>query len=151
MEAYLSDRGVGASSGMHHIEEVAEFLRRIPEAVNNRVLVIAMTNMIDMIDPAILRRGRFDHVVEVAMPSKEEVEMLMNALFEKLPTAKDLDMSKVINKLTGKPLSDSAFVAREAARIAVKSNVDIITNECIDKALIRLPKGTDKRRIGFLE
>lgn len=67
MEAFLTDRRSGSSSGLHHVEEVAEFLRRIPEAISNRVLVIGMTNMIDMIDPAILRRGRFDHVIEVGM------------------------------------------------------------------------------------
>ena len=149
MEAYLTDRGAGASSGMHHVEEVAEFLRRIPEAIKSRVLVIAMTNMIDLIDPAILRRGRFDHIIEVSMPSKEEVQSLLASLFEKLPTASDLDLSVVIDKLTGKPLSDSTFVAREAARIAVKSDADKITNECVNEALKRLPKSTDKRKIGF--
>ena len=60
MEAYLADREMGAGSSHHRVEEVGEFLRRIPEAIANRVLVIAMTNRIEMIDPAILRRGRFD-------------------------------------------------------------------------------------------
>lgn len=58
-------------------------------------------------------------------------------------------MSKIVDKLTGKPLSDSAFVAREAARIAAKSNIDEITNECIDNALKRLPKGRGAKKIGF--
>src|SRR3546814_16081302 len=61
MEAFLADREMG--SGHHRVEEVAEFLRRIPEAVKNEVLIIAMTNRIDMIDPAITRRGRFDHAI----------------------------------------------------------------------------------------
>jgi SpoVK/Ycf46/Vps4 family AAA+-type ATPase len=74
MEAFLTDRNVGQSSGVHHVEEVAEFLRRIPEATKKHVLVVAMTNMVDSIDPAILRRGRFDHVIEVKMPSAVEVK-----------------------------------------------------------------------------
>lgn len=61
MEAFLSDRS-RVTTGTHHIEEVAEFLRRIPEAISKGVLVFAMTNMIDAIDPAVLRRGRFDHM-----------------------------------------------------------------------------------------
>ena len=63
MEAFLADREMG--SGHHRVEEVAEFLRRIPEATKNDVLIVAMTNRIEMIDPAILRRGRFDHVIKV--------------------------------------------------------------------------------------
>ena len=51
MEAFLTDRNVGQASGIHHVEEVAEFLRRIPDATKNRVLVITMTNMIGTIDP----------------------------------------------------------------------------------------------------
>jgi predicted Ser/Thr protein kinase len=58
MESFLSDRRSGSSLGLHHVEEVAEFLRRIPDAIKNKVLIIAMTNLIEMIDPAILRRGR---------------------------------------------------------------------------------------------
>src|ERR1035441_2481438 len=49
MEAFLSERTSGAESGHHRIEEVGEFLRRIPEAVKSRVLIVAMTNRIDMI------------------------------------------------------------------------------------------------------
>ncbi|MBV5300638.1 MAG: AAA family ATPase [Methylococcales bacterium] len=63
MEAFLADREMG--SGHHRVEEVAEFLRRIPEATKNQVLIIGMTNRIEMIDPAILRRGRFDHIIKV--------------------------------------------------------------------------------------
>src|SRR3546814_3148906 len=71
MEAFLADREMG--SDHHRVEEVAEFLRRIPEAVKNEVLIIAMTNRIDMIDPAIQRRGRFDHVIKVDFASEIEV------------------------------------------------------------------------------
>jgi len=76
MEAFLADRQGGAE-GHHRVEEVAEFLRRIPEAINKHVLIVAMTNRIDMIDSAILRRGRFDHVIKVDMASQIEVESLL--------------------------------------------------------------------------
>ncbi|MYK07863.1 MAG: ATP-binding protein, partial [Synechococcus sp. SB0670_bin_20] len=55
MEAYLSDRQIHHSTGLHHVEEVGEFLRRIPEAGQGQVLVIGMTNRLEMIDAAILR------------------------------------------------------------------------------------------------
>jgi len=151
MESFLSDRQSGGSSGLHHVEEVAEFLRRIPEAISNKVLIIAMTNMIDTIDPAILRRGRFDHVIEVGMPSGVEVQSLLDSLLIKLPRAEDLNMDKILGTLTGKALSDSAFVIREAARLAAKNGKLQIDQESIDRALNSLPdeNGKQGRRIGF--
>jgi len=152
MESFLTDRKSGSSSGLHHVEEVAEFLRRIPEAIKNKVLIIAMTNMIEMIDPAILRRGRFDHIIEVGMPSREEVSSLVDSLLSKLPTSDDLNLNKILDALTGKALSDSAFVIREAARLAAKAGKTQLDQESIDAALNSLPKDTEKksRRIGFV-
>lgn len=152
MESFLSDRRSGSSSGLHHVEEVAEFLRRIPEAIKNRVLIIAMTNLIEMIDPAILRRGRFDHIIEVGMPSKDEVASLVDSLLGKLPKADNLNVDKILDALTGKALSDSAFVIREAARLAAKAGKTGLDQTSIEAALNSLPKDQEKksRRIGFV-
>ncbi len=152
MESFLSDRRSGSSSGLHHVEEVAEFLRRIPEAIKNKVLIISMTNLIEMIDPAILRRGRFDHIIEVGMPSREEVASLVDSLLSKLPKADDLNADKLLDALTGKALSDSAFVIREAARFAAKTEKTELDQASIEAALNSLPKDQEKknRRIGFV-
>ncbi len=152
MESFLVDRRTAISSGLHHVEEVAEFLRRIPDALNNKVLVIAMTNVIEMIDPAILRRGRFDHIIEVGMPSRAEVVSLLDALLSKLPKSDDLNLDKAIDALAGKALSDAAFVIREAARIAAKAGRKWIDNESIEAALNSVPRKQEKqsRRIGFV-
>lgn len=149
MEAFLSDRAMSGHSGTHHIEEVAEFLRRIPEAISKGVLVFAMTNMIDKIDPAILRRGRFDHIVEVKMANKDEIATLLKFKFNDLPVVEDVDAEMIATKLDGHPLSDVAFVLREAGRFAVKSNKEFMDQSCFDKALSMLPKKEEKRKIGF--
>lgn len=152
MESFLSERGQGGSAGQHHIEEVAEFLRRIPEAISKRVLVIAMTNMIDVIDPAIRRRGRFDHIIEVGMPSSFEVSSLLQTLMKDLPISEEIDMDELIQRLCGRALSDCTFVIREASRLAVKDNKDVIDQSCIQTALSLLPNKEDKnkRTIGFV-
>lgn len=149
MEAFLSDRGMSGHSGTHHIEEVAEFLRQIPEAINRGVLIFAMTNMIESIDPAILRRGRFDHIIEVKMASAEEIEELLKNQFAKLPVDEGVDPRAVAEHLSGHPLSDVSFVLREAGRFAVKRNLDTITAECINDALALIPKKKEKNPIGF--
>ena len=151
MESFLSDRRPGGTSSLHHVEEVAEFLRRLPEAAEKKVLIIAMTNLIDLIDPAILRRGRFDHIIEVGMPSRTEVASLLDSLLRKLPKSEDLNLDTVLDSLSGKALSDSAFVVREAARLSAKAGKSQIDQESIDGALKSLPKDKERkdRRIGF--
>lgn len=153
MEAFLADREMG--NGHHRVEEVAEFLRRIPEAIKNRVLIIAMTNRIDMIDAAILRRGRFDHVVKVDLASEEEVLGLLEKLLHDLPKSDDVDASVFAKKLAGRPLSDVSFVVREGARLAARSGKDAIDQQSLQEAMDASPArtgdgGEKKNPIGFL-
>ena len=136
VEAFLSDRRRDAEG--HRVEEVAEFLRRIPEASANKVLVMAMTNMIDMLDPAILRRGRFDHIIEVLMPSRVEVASALDSLLTEFPTGDNIDLNPLLDVLTGKPLADAAFVVREAARLTAKADQTVLEQENLVVALASL-------------
>lgn len=153
MESFLSDRQLGGGQGLHHVEEVAEFLRRIPEAIQNHVLVIGMTNKIEMIDAAILRRGRFDHVIQVGMPTEEEVRSLLAELLASRPGGREIDTTPVVTSLLGRPLSDASFVVREAARLAARSGRTSLDQASIDDALRSLPPraegGSQSTPIGF--
>lgn len=154
MEAFLADRQSGGGSSHHRVEEVAEFLRRIPEAIKNHVLIIAMTNRIEMIDSAILRRGRFDHVVKVDMASVEEVCALLGKLVSELPCEDDINVDVLAEKLAGRPLSDVAFAVREGARLAARAGNSKIDQKSLMAALGMTPPrdGEDgsHRKIGFL-
>jgi hypothetical protein len=152
MEAFLAARD--ASPSTHHLEEIAEFLRLIPEAGRNHVLVVGMTNRIDLIDPALLRRGRFDHVVEVGPPSREEIKSVLESLMAVLPHEAALSLSGLAQQLNGSPLSDVAFVVREAARLSAKAGFQKIGQ---DQLLAGLEEArsrgasTGSRAIGFLQ
>jgi cell division protease FtsH len=155
MEAFLAHREMGAGSSHHRVEEVAEFLRRIPEAVKSDVLIVAMTNRIDMIDPAIQRRGRFDHVIEVDFPGEAEVQSLLDKLLSTLPKEPDVDSKPLARELAGRPLSDVAFVVREGARLAARSGKERLDQAGLRSALQTTPAreregGESKRRIGFI-
>ena len=151
MESYLSDRQLHESTGLHNVEEVGEFLRRIPEARQRQVLIIGTTNRLEMIDPAILRRGRFDHMVEVGMPTQGEVSELLEASLRKVPTEDEIDTRDVVKALTGRALSDTAFVVREAARLAARAGKDALDSESLRTALAALPPLEPERRpIGFV-
>ena len=151
MESYLSDRQIHDSTGLHHVEEVAEFLRRMPEANKRHVLVIGMTNRLEMIDSAFLRRGRFDHIVEVGMPSALEVSDLVESLLARVPVEGEIDNDEVVKSLTGRALSDTAFVVREAARLAARAGKSALDGESLRQALGNLPPTDPKKRpIGFV-
>lgn len=149
MEAFLSDRSYGAESSTHHVEEVGEFLRKLPEATKNKVLVFAMTNMYENIDSAIKRKGRFDYHIEVGPASAENIESLLINKFRELPVAKDVIPMDIAKILEFRPLSDVTFVLKEAGRYAVKQDKDEIDKECIEAALDLLPKKKTENTMGF--
>ena len=153
MEAFLSDRSDSVGSGHHRIEEVGEFLRRIPNATKNQVLIIAMTNKIDLIDNAILRRGRFDHIVEVGMPTLDEIIAALKHMLKNIPFENNISIKQSAKKLVGHPLSDAAFIIKEAARVAAKSGKTKIDAISLDYALEQLATKktsySDSAKIGF--
>lgn len=153
MEAFLADRESGGGGSHHRVEEVAEFLRRIPEAAKNEVLIVGMTNRVEMIDSAIMRRGRFDHVINVDYANADEVLALLVKLLETLPKYRSVDAVSLAKKLAGRPLSDIAFVVREGARLAARAGEDKLGQEFLLAALEGAPSRTQEgvsRRIGFV-
>jgi Cdc6-like AAA superfamily ATPase len=147
IDAFLSSRESDSQS--HRIEEVAEFLRRIPDAADNEVLLIGMTNRLDAIDAAIVRRGRFDHLIEVGPASAQEIEgMLAHLLRDRSNIVQEL--ANHARALSGRPLSDVAHVVDEAARRAARERRDSITDVDVQAALAKsLPRDRERRRIGF--
>jgi cell division protease FtsH len=153
MEAFLADRGMGSGSSHHRVEEMAEFLRRIPEATKKGVLVIGMTNRLDMIDQAIVRRGRFDHIIKVEQADESEIETLMKSMLDGLPKSEDVDIPRLSSLLAGRPLSDVTYVVREGARLAARTRKKSIDQESLLAALASTPArdpDATARRIGFL-
>lgn len=139
MEAWLADRAQSIGAGLHHVEEVGEFLRRIPKARDDAVLVFGMTNKLDLVDPAMLRRGRFDHVLELDLPSAAEVDALLTYLLEGKPCGPGLDRGALARSLAGRPLADIAFVVREAARLSARAQAERIEAAMFGAALAALP------------
>jgi ATP-dependent 26S proteasome regulatory subunit len=112
-----------------------------------------MTNRIEMIDPAILRRGRFDHIIKVDMASEAEVRALLERLIDQLPRRGALNVDPIAKQLQGRPLSDVAFVIREAARLAARSGESKLSQENLVAALDSTgARGVEpkSRSIGFV-
>lgn len=149
METYLSSRE--ESNQNYHIEEVSEFLRRIPEANSKKVLIIGLTNFIEKIDKAILRKGRFDHQLELKFPDETELKEVVDAFLSKIPHDKPLDLTNLYKKLANKPISDIDFVLRQSAIIAAKKDKDYIDKQCIEQALTEISEvNLRTSKVGFL-
>ena len=153
MEAYLSKRvETAGTGGLAHTEEMAEFLRQLQKLAENRVLLFAMTNMPELIDPAIMRKGRFDHRIDMNYPTLKETEELLEFQLKDLPTEQNLKLSTTAKTLAGRPISDIAYATREAGRLAVLRGKERIDRQLLQEACGKLSNenGTkDRRRIGF--
>jgi hypothetical protein len=148
MEAYMGHRS-SSSSQQHQVEEVAEFLRRIPEAIDKRVIIIAMTNLLDFIDTALLRQGRFDHKIKLDLPDRIDVKAALQSILAQRPTDPGLDIEPVVDKLVRRPLSDCNYVVREASRLVVRRKQEHLDQEVLLEAVKRLPSNKLKPDIGF--
>lgn len=148
MESYLSNRGI-SNSGTYHMEEVGEFLRLIPSAIDNNVLVFGMTNMLDVIDPAILRHGRFDNKIEVEPADIEDIIDLLKSELSNLPTENDIDIENLASRLEDNPLSDIIYVIRESGRIAAERKSDKISYNDLLGAVGLIQYSKDDKQIGF--
>lgn len=150
IEAYVGERN--ADSREFHIEEVDEFLRNIPIAIDHQVIIFGMTNHLDLIDKAILRKGRFDQIIEVGMPDKNEILSVVNKLMDSLPISSQINREKIAERLVGHPLSDVAYVIRESGRLAARMNSDLIMPEMVDTLMNEVCKNDRKsetKTIGF--
>jgi adenylate kinase family enzyme len=131
------DALTGSRSGSmhdHKIEEIAQLLRLIETASTQGVLVIGTTNRFESMDEAIIRRGRFDHVIELGFPSTIEIQSAVENLLKNKPVAENLNLQEFSEKLSGYPMSDIAWAINEAARYAVKNNKDYIDRDCLMQA-----------------
>lgn len=100
---------------------------------NEGIVVMAATNRLDVLDPALLRPGRFDRHVEVALPDASAREKIINLYLEQKP-CRDIDIKSLSYKTAYFSGAKLESLINEAAIIAAKSDSDFITEEHIEKA-----------------
>ncbi len=128
----------GPMSHDHKIEEITELLKLVEKASRNGILVIATTNRRDALDPAILRRGRFDHSIEIGYPGADEVQLAVKHLLAERRHADMPNLPNIATKLAGRPMSDIEWVVNEAARRTAQAKRDEITEFDLMAAVARL-------------
>ena len=140
----------GLSGGDHKIEEINELLKQVEKAGQDGLLVLAATNYLDAIDPALIRKGRFDNHIEVRFPETKDVAAALENCLSTYPCAAGLNLIGIAKKLTGRPLADVAWLANKAGSIAVKNEKSQIDQECLKQAEKLLPPTNESPKfIGF--
>lgn len=131
----------GAHSGSHVTETVVNQILTEMDGIESleNVIVIGATNRADMIDPSLLRPGRFDYQLMVPPPDKESRTEIFKVHMKSMPL-KDVDISDLVKKTEGYSGADIEGVCREAALISLREDIksSIVTAEHFEKALKKI-------------
>ena len=147
IDAVARRRGTGMGGG--HDEREQTLNQMLVEmdgfSVNEGIIVMAATNRVDILDPAILRPGRFDRKVVVGRPDIRGRREILDVHIKNKPLGEDVDLDKVAQTTAGFTGADLENLMNEAAILAARNNKKCIMQEDINKSFIKIGIGTEKK------
>ena len=140
-------RGAGLGGGHDEREQTLNQLLVEMDGfgINESVIIIAATNRADILDPALLRPGRFDRQVYVSRPDVKGREAILRVHAKGKPMASEVDLKVVAQTTAGFTGADLANLLNEAALLTARDGKKKIDMEEIQKALIKIGVGTEKK------
>ncbi|MBB6406455.1 ATP-dependent zinc metalloprotease FtsH [Arthrobacter sp. AZCC_0090] len=147
IDAVGRHRGAGIGGGNDEREQTLNQLLVEMDGfdVKTNVILIAATNRPDVLDPALLRPGRFDRQITVEAPDLVGREQILNVHAKGKPMAHGVDLKGVAKKTPGYTGADLANVLNEAALLTARSNANLIDDRALDEAIDRVMAGPQKR------
>lgn len=112
---------------------------------DSKVIVLAATNRPDVLDPALLRPGRFDRRVSVSLPDKKEREEILQIHSRKKPLAQDVDLVKIAASTAGLSGADLKNIVNEAAILAVRKSQKQVTERNLEESIEKVMLGPEKK------
>ena len=109
------------------------------------VIVLAATNRADVLDPALLRPGRFDRRTNIMLPERKDREEILKVHFKKKPADDTVDLDKLAAKTAGSSGADLANIANEAAIIAARRDAKKISNDDLTEAFEKIAIGPERK------
>ncbi len=109
------------------------------------VIVLAATNRADVLDPALLRPGRFDRRVNIDLPDRKARKEILENHFKDKPVSKDVDLDSLAAKTAGSSGADLANIANEAAILSARHNRKVIDNEDVVAAFEKVAIGPERK------
>ena len=140
-------RGAGLGGGHDEREQTLNQLLVEMDGfgINESVIIIAATNRADILDPALLRPGRFDRQVYVGRPDVKGRESILRVHAKGKPLADEVDLKVVAQTTAGFTGADLANLLNEAALLSARDGKTAIDMESLQKALIKIGVGTEKK------
>ena len=140
-------RGAGLGGGHDEREQTLNQLLVEMDGfgINESVIIIAATNRADILDPALLRPGRFDRQVYVGRPDVKGREAILRVHSKGKPLAPEVDLKVVAQTTAGFTGADLANLLNEAALLSARDGKKAIDMESLQKALIKIGVGTEKK------
>ena len=147
IDAVGRHRGAGLGGGHDEREQTLNQLLVEMDGFDDRtrVILIAATNRPDILDPALLRPGRFDRQIAVEAPDMGGRHHILQVHAQGKPMAKDVDLMSVARRTPGFSGAELENVLNEAALLTARTNGTIITNEALDEAIDRVMAGPQKK------
>lgn len=147
IDAVGRHRGAGMGGGHDEREQTLNQLLVEMDGFekNQGVIVIAATNRPDILDPALLRPGRFDRQVRVGYPDTKGREAILRVHSKNKPLAPDVDLKVIANSTVGFVGADLENLLNEAALLAARRNKKAITMAEIEEATVKVIVGTEKK------
>ena len=151
IDAVGRKRGSGMGGGHDEREQTLNQLLVEMDGFNNdtNLIIIAATNRPDVLDPALLRPGRFDRQVGVAAPDLEGREAILKVHAKGKPFVPDVDLHMVAVRTPGFTGAALANVLNEAALLCARAGAQLIDNRAIDEAIDRVQAGPKKQSRGM--
>ena len=147
IDAVARRRGTGMGGGHDEREQTLNQLLVEMDGfgVNEGIIVMAATNRVDILDPAILRPGRFDRKITVAAPDVGGREDILKVHAKNKPLAEDVDLKQIAQTTAGFTGADLENLLNESAIIAARENRGYIIQADIRKAFIKVGIGSEKK------
>lgn len=147
IDAVARQRGTGMGGGHDEREQTLNQLLVEMDGfgVNEGIIVMAATNRVDILDPAILRPGRFDRKVAVGRPDIKGREEILRVHAKDKPLGEDVDLAQIAQTTSGFTGADLENLLNEAAIMAARSGRSYITQLDIKHAFIKVGIGAEKR------
>ena len=147
IDAVGRKRGSGLGGGHDEREQTLNQLLVEMDGfgTNEGVVVLAATNRVDILDPALLRPGRFDRQVYVGLPDIKGRREILAIHARKKPLAEDVDLDEVARSTSGFTGADLENLLNEAALLAGRKNRPVITMEDVQESVIKVLAGPEKR------
>ena len=151
IDAVGRKRGSGMGCGHDEREQTLNQLLVEMDGFDNdtNLIIIAATNRPDVLDPALLRPGRFDRQVGVAAPDLEGREAILKVHAKGKPFVPDVDLHMVAVRTPGFTGADLANVLNEAALLCARAGAQLIDNRAIDEAIDRVQAGPKRKSKGM--